>query len=76
VNRGIKTERFYVIANVRHPAVLDEGGFITNPEELASLRNPAYREKLAAAITKAVEDFRAAAGPGGTTLALADAHPE
>lgn len=76
VNRGIKTERFYVIANVRHPAVLVEGGFITNPEELASLRNPAYREKLAAAITKAVEDFRAAARQGGTTLALADAHPE
>ncbi|HEY1581712.1 MAG TPA: N-acetylmuramoyl-L-alanine amidase, partial [Chthoniobacterales bacterium] len=28
VNRGIKAEQFYVIANTRHPAALVEGGFI------------------------------------------------
>jgi N-acetylmuramoyl-L-alanine amidase len=34
VNRGIKPEQFYVIANVRHPAVLVEGGFITNKSDV------------------------------------------
>jgi N-acetylmuramoyl-L-alanine amidase len=76
VNRGIKTEPFYVIANVGHPAALVEGGFITNQEELTRLTTPAYREKIAAAITKAVQDFRAAPRDGEATLALAATRPE
>ena len=28
INRGTKAQQFYVLANVRHPAVLVEGGFL------------------------------------------------
>ncbi|PYJ09528.1 MAG: hypothetical protein DMF06_09645, partial [Verrucomicrobia bacterium] len=33
VNRGTASQQFFVIANVRHPAVLVEGGFLTNTDE-------------------------------------------
>jgi N-acetylmuramoyl-L-alanine amidase len=50
VNRGTKAEQFYVIANVRHPAVLVEGGFLSNADEIAKLNDANYRERLAGAI--------------------------
>lgn len=58
VNRGTKAEQFYVIANVRHPAVLVEGGFMTNKEEIAKLANGEYRESMAAAIAEGIDKYR------------------
>jgi N-acetylmuramoyl-L-alanine amidase len=60
-NRGIKPEQFYVITNVRHPAVLVEGGFLTNKDDTARLEMPDYREKLAAAICAGIRHYRDAA---------------
>ena len=57
-NRGTKAEQFYVIANVRHPAVLVEGGFMTNKEEIVKLGNGEYRESMAAAIAEGIEKYR------------------
>ena len=37
VNRGTKTQQFFVLANVRHPAVLVEGGFISNKDDANKL---------------------------------------
>src|SRR6476646_4075771 len=51
VNRGTKAEQFFVIANVRHPAVLVEGGFLTNKDDASHLADADYRERLAGAIT-------------------------
>ena len=76
VNRGTKSEQFYVIANVRHPAVLVEAGFMTNKADANKLATAGYRQQLAAAISEAVERYRAALRKGETTLALAAAHPE
>jgi N-acetylmuramoyl-L-alanine amidase len=58
VDRGIRTEQFYVIANVRHPAVLVEGGFLTNKDEAGKLLTEDYREQLAAAIADGVTKYR------------------
>ncbi len=58
VNRGTKAEQFYVIANVRHPAVLVEGGFMTNKEEIVKLGNGEYRESMAAAIAAGIDKYR------------------
>jgi N-acetylmuramoyl-L-alanine amidase len=76
-DRGTKTEPFYVIANVHHPAALVEGGFITNKADLLKLTTPEYRGQLAAAICKGARDYRAAErAEKETTLALAGAQPE
>lgn len=58
INRGTKAQQFFVIANVRHPAVLVEGGFLSNKEETAKLNNPDYREQLAGAISEGIFRYR------------------
>jgi N-acetylmuramoyl-L-alanine amidase len=57
-NRGTKAEQFFVITNVRHPAVLVEGGFLTNKEDIARLTSNDYREQIAAAISEGVMRYR------------------
>ena len=57
-NRGTKPQQFFVIANVRHPAVLVEGGFLTNKDDVARLANPDYREQMAAGITDGIARYR------------------
>src|SRR5438128_3465834 len=58
VNRGTKAQQFYVLANVRHPAVLVEGGFLTGKNEIGKLANANYREQLAVAISDGILKYR------------------
>ncbi|HEY1770874.1 MAG TPA: N-acetylmuramoyl-L-alanine amidase [Chthoniobacterales bacterium] len=71
VNRGTKSEQFYVIANVRHPAALVEGGFITNPSDVTKLASADYREQIARAISDGIYRYRQLLQPNEPTLALA-----
>ncbi|HEX8280682.1 MAG TPA: N-acetylmuramoyl-L-alanine amidase [Chthoniobacterales bacterium] len=75
-NRGTKAEQFYVVANVRHPAVLVEGGFLSNSEDIGKLTTEAYREQLAGAITDGIVRYRAMAAERGATLALGNVATE
>jgi N-acetylmuramoyl-L-alanine amidase len=54
VNRGTRAAQFFVVANVRHPAVLVEGGFLSNNDDIAKLTTEGYREELAGAISDGV----------------------
>jgi N-acetylmuramoyl-L-alanine amidase len=58
LNRGTKAEQFFVIANVRHPAVLVEGGFLTNKDDVAKLVSDDYRERMAGAISEGILRYR------------------
>lgn len=59
VNRGTKAQQYYVIANVHHPAVLVEGGFLSNKLENARLVDDQnYREQLASAICDGILRYR------------------
>ena len=58
VNRGTRPEQFFVIANARHPAVLVEGGFLTNKEDAAKLANADYREQMATGIAEGIVRYR------------------
>lgn len=62
VNRGTRARQFYVVANVHHPAVLVEGGFLSNDEEIAKLVTEPYREQLAVAIGEGIIRYREIAG--------------
>ena len=75
-NRGTRAEQFYVVANVRHPAVLVEGGFLSNNEDISKLATEGYREQLAAAITEGITRYREIANERQTTLAVRSAAPE
>jgi N-acetylmuramoyl-L-alanine amidase len=58
VDRGTQPKQFFVIANVSSPAVLIEGGFITNKDELSKLASEDYRDQLAAAVADGVLRYR------------------
>jgi N-acetylmuramoyl-L-alanine amidase len=70
VNRGTTPQQFFVIANVRHPAVLVEGGFLTNAEEMNKLATGDYREQIAAAISDGVMRYRDVLRQQRTPLAV------
>ncbi|HZE13556.1 MAG TPA: N-acetylmuramoyl-L-alanine amidase [Chthoniobacterales bacterium] len=57
-NRGTRPQQFFVIANVRHPAVLIEGGFLTNKDEVMKLANADYREQMAIGIADGILRYR------------------
>lgn len=54
---GVRRARFMrVLREQSRPAVLVEGGFLTNSEEARRIATPAYRQKLAEAVVKALEE--------------------
>lgn len=69
VNRGTQARQFFVIANVTSPAVLVEGGFLTNKEDISKLATEDYRDQIAAAISDGILRYRDAATQRKSTLA-------
>ena len=54
-DRGIRRARFMtVLRDQKRPAVLLEGGYISNPEEAKLIATPEYRQKLAEAVVEAL----------------------
>ncbi len=57
-DRGVKQAGFYVLMGASMPNVLVELGFISNPTEEKKLRSHQYRDLLATAIYRAVEQYQ------------------
>lgn len=62
VDRGIKRARFNVLRGINKPAILFEGGFVTNPAEAKLINDPEHRQRIAVAVADAVVRFKAAVG--------------
>ena len=60
VDRGTQAKQFFVIANVTSPAVLIEGGFLTNKDDVSKLASEDYRNQLAAAVADGILRYREA----------------
>jgi N-acetylmuramoyl-L-alanine amidase len=55
-DRGVRRARFLdVLTGQNRPAVLIEAGYLSNPTEARQVADPAYRQKLAEAVAKALE---------------------
>ena len=63
-DRGVKRSRFSVLRNARVPAVLIEGGFLTNPEEARNIHSPEWRQKYATAVADGIMAYMAYANKG------------
>jgi len=61
-DRGVKRARFVVIKQNVLPAILVEGGFVSNHMEAARVNRPDYRQDLAEAIARGVIKFANAMG--------------
>jgi N-acetylmuramoyl-L-alanine amidase len=80
-DRGVKRARFVVIKQNVLPAILVEGGFVSNHMEAARVNRPDYRQSLAEAIARGLIRFVNVMGdrnlplpgisPGPTSLAVA-----
>lgn len=56
-SRGVKNGNFAVIRETRMPAILIEGGFMTNDKELSRLRDPAHIQLMAESIANGVREY-------------------
>lgn len=54
-DRGVRRARFIgVLRGQKRPAILIEGGYLSNPTEAAEIENPQFRQRLAEAIAGAL----------------------
>lgn len=49
---------FYLLKRSRHPAVIVEMGFLSNPDDLKKLENPAEQARIAAAIAAGLRQYQ------------------
>jgi N-acetylmuramoyl-L-alanine amidase len=59
-DRGVKHSRFHVLRDVKIPAVLVEGGFLSSPSEGQKISTSYYRQRLGAAIAQGIQNYNAA----------------
>lgn len=71
-DRGVRRARFLgVLRGQQRPAVLVEGGYLSNTREARLIGDPAYRQKLAEALARALLQKPSVTGPE-----LAEGSPE
>ena len=57
LSRGVKKGNFHVIRETNMPAILIEGGFITNPRERKKLQDPKYLRQIARSIAEGIDRY-------------------
>ncbi|MFK7849492.1 MAG: N-acetylmuramoyl-L-alanine amidase [Akkermansiaceae bacterium] len=58
VDRKVKYARYYVIRNCKLPAILVEGGFVSNTKERSRMKTASFRDAVAKGIADGVKRFR------------------
>lgn len=61
-DRGIKRARYCVLGTIRHPAILVEGGFMSNAQEARLVATERYQNFMASSLAAAVLQYRTALG--------------
>lgn len=75
-DRGVKRARFVVLKNTHAPAILVEGGFLTNATEGSRINDVAWRQKLAESISQGVQSYAGLADKKLMPKLLADYQSE
>jgi N-acetylmuramoyl-L-alanine amidase len=60
VDRSAKFSRFYVLRNSKLPAILVEGGFVSNEKERNRMKSAYFRESIARGIAEGIQRYRRA----------------
>lgn len=68
-DRGIQRARFSVLCTIRRPAVLFEGGFVTNPQEGSKIASTSYQNILAQCICEGIIRYTYTAKGAASTAA-------
>jgi N-acetylmuramoyl-L-alanine amidase len=62
-DRGVRRARFAVLRDAAMPAILIEGGYMTNPTEGKKIFDAAYRKQMAAATVKGILAYQRLTAP-------------
>ena len=62
-DRGVRRARFAVLRDAAMPAILIEGGYMTNPTEGKKIYDSVYRKQMAAAIVKGIMNYQKITAP-------------
>ena len=77
-DRGVRHARFKVLRNAKVPAILLEGGFLSDATEGQRIATSEYRQRLGTAIAQGVQAYNAAvnyrSGNANTTFAAVRAN--
>lgn len=68
IDRGIQRARFSVLCTIERPAILFEGGFVSNPEEGRLITTNTYQNKLADSISQGIVSYAQTVGGRGNNL--------
>jgi N-acetylmuramoyl-L-alanine amidase len=71
-DRGVKRARFAVLRLTEIPAILVEGGFLTERQESRLIANAEWRARLAQAISVGIDNYRALVEKKQRPMLLAD----
>lgn len=56
-SRGVKKGNYYVLRETSMPAIIVEGGFISNPQECTLLKDVDYQEKISKGIADGIDRY-------------------
>ncbi len=68
VDRGIQRARFSVLCTIRRPAILFEGGFVSNAKEGRRISSSVYQDSLAEAIAEGIVAYSVNVGGNNSRL--------
>jgi N-acetylmuramoyl-L-alanine amidase len=71
-DRGIKRARFAVLRLTQIPAILVEGGFLSERQESRNIASPQWRTKLAQSLAVGIENYRGLVEKKQRPMMLAD----
>jgi len=57
-DRGVKKAPFVVLIGANMPSILSEISFLTNPSDEHLLKKPDYRQKIAEALLRGINQYR------------------
>ena len=56
-DRGVKQAPFIVLIGANMPSILSEISFVSNPSDEKLLKSPNFRQKIAEALCRGIEDY-------------------
>lgn len=63
-DRGVKRARFVVLYQNKRPAILVEGGFVSNPDDAKQISNPDFQLRMAEHIKMGIMDYQSLLNEG------------
>jgi N-acetylmuramoyl-L-alanine amidase len=69
-DRGVRRARFEVLRTAQMPAILIEGGYLSHPVEGRNIVDAGWRQRMAAAIVRGIENYQGLTSTASTPVTV------